>query len=140
MSEIIARCGFRCDLCLIYRENLKKDPRNRQLFRDILEKYYGDKQTLEECHCDGCMTPDSEKPDLITKDCKVRPCAIAKGLDNCAHWTQYPCEMVARKNIERCKLEEKYGAPIPEKDYELIVMPYERRQTLEKIRQKRKFN
>ena len=47
MSDIIARCGFKCNLCLIYRDNLKKDKQNRQKFRDGLEKYYGDKLTLE---------------------------------------------------------------------------------------------
>ena len=44
MTDIIARCGFKCNLCLIYRENLKKDEQNRQKFRDGLEKYYGDGQ------------------------------------------------------------------------------------------------
>jgi hypothetical protein len=138
MAGMISCCGYRCSLCLIYKGNLKKDPNNRHLFRDILEKYYGDKQKLEDCHCDGCKTPDSEHPDLITKDCKIRPCAISKGLKTCADCPEYPCEMVARKNIERCKIEEKYGAPILEKDYKLIIMPYESRKTLEKIRQKRK--
>lgn len=49
MSDINARCGFKCNLCLIYRDNLKKDERNRQRFRDGLEKYYGDKLTRRRC-------------------------------------------------------------------------------------------
>jgi hypothetical protein len=138
MPEIIARCGFRCDLCLIYRDNLKKDPQNRQRFRDALEKYYGDKLTLEQCYCDGCLTDDGENPVRITTDCKVRPCVIARGIENCAYCDRYFCPDVARKFIERRKVEERYGAPIPEEDYKAFVLPYESRQVLDKIRRKRK--
>jgi hypothetical protein len=138
MPEIIARCGFRCDLCLIYRDNLKKDPQNRPRFRDGLEKYYGDKLTLDECYCDGCMTDDGENPVRITKDCKVRPCVIARGIENCAYCDQYPCQDVAKKFIERRKVEERYGAPIPEDAYKLFIMPYESRRVLDGIRRKKK--
>lgn len=139
MAEMTGYCGYRCSACLIYRENLKKDPRNRQIFRDKLEKYYHDKLTLEDCHCDGCLTPDSENPDLITKDCKIRPCAISRGLESCAYCARYPCEMVGRKSIERSKVEEKYGAPIPQADYILLINPYESKKMLDKIRIGRKI-
>ena len=94
---MIGYCGYKCSACMIYRENLKKNPYYRQEFRDKLEKYYGDKQAVEDCYCDGCLTPDSAKPDLITKDCKIRPCAISRNLESCAFCTGYPCEMVAGK-------------------------------------------
>jgi len=138
MSDIIGRCGFKCNLCLIYRENLKKDERNRQRFRDGLEKYYGDKLTLEECYCDGCMMDDRENPVRITKDCKVRPCAIARGIINCAYCDRYPCQDVEKKFIVRSKVEERYGAPIDEENYRLFIMPYESRQVLDEIRRKLK--
>ncbi len=138
MAEIIGRCGFKCNLCLIYRENLKKDAQNRQKFRDGLEKYYGDKLTLEECYCDGCMTDDSENPVLITKECEVRPCVIARDIENCAYCVQYPCKNIERKFVERRKVEERYGAPIPEEAYRLFIMPYESSRTLDKIRRKAK--
>jgi len=138
MAEIIARCGFKCNLCLIYRENLKKDPKNRQRFRDGLEKYYGDKLTLEECCCDGCMTDDSENPVLITKECEVRPCVIARNIDNCAYCVEYPCQTIKKKFVERPKVEERYGSPIPEEAYRLFIMPYESKRTLDRIRQKAK--
>jgi len=135
MADVIARCGFKCNLCLIYRENLKKDEQNRKKFRDGLEKYYGDKLTLEECYCDGCLTDDSEGPVRITKDCDVRPCVIARNIENCAYCDQYPCQRVEKKFVERCKVEERYGSPISEEAYKLFIMPYESRRTLNKIRQ-----
>jgi hypothetical protein len=131
---MIGYCGYKCSDCLIYRENLKKDPDNQQLFRDKLEKYYHDKLTLEECHCDGCLTPDSANPDLITKDCKIRPCAISRRIESCAYCAEHPGEMVARKSIKLAEVEKKYGAPIPEKDYKLLIRPYKSRRRLEEIR------
>lgn len=136
MADVIARCGYKCNLCLIHRENLKKDEQNRQAFRDALEKYYGEKLTLEECYCDGCMTDDSENPVRITKDCEVRPCVIAKNIDNCAYCLQYPCQTLDSKFVDRRELEERYGSPIPEEDYRLFIMPYESRQKLDRIRRK----
>ncbi len=136
MAEIIARCGYKCSLCLIYRENLKKDPQNRRKFRDGVDKYYGDKLTLEECYCDGCMANDSENPALVTQDCEVRPCVIARNIDNCAYCVQYPCQTLEKRFVERRKVEERYGSPIPEGDYRLFIMPYENRQMLDRMRRK----
>lgn len=138
MSNIIARCGYKCSLCLIYRENLKKDERNRRKFRDGLEKYYGDKLTLEECYCDGCMTDDSQNPVLITRDCEVRPCVMARNIENCAYCPLYPCSNVEKRFVERRKVEERYGSPISEEVYKLFIMPYESRRVLDRIRRKAK--
>jgi hypothetical protein len=30
MGDIIGRCGCRCSLCLIRRDNLREDPQNRR--------------------------------------------------------------------------------------------------------------
>jgi len=137
MSEMIARCGFKCHLCLIYRDNLKKDAQNRQRFRDGLERIYGDKLTLEECYCDGCLTPDGENPVRINTECQIRPCVIEKGLENCAYCEQYPCKIMEPKMIDYEKVKGRYGGPLPEEDYQVFVMPYENRKTLDKIRRKR---
>jgi hypothetical protein len=138
MSDIIARCGFKCNLCLIYRDNLKKDENNRQKFRDALERIYGDKLTLEECYCDGCMTPDSENPVRINTECQMRPCVIEKGLENCGHCEQYPCRILEPKMIDYQKVMERYGGPLPEADYKDFVFPYESRKVLDEISRKRR--
>ncbi len=135
MVELIARCGFRCDLCLGYRENVERDGRNRQTFRDGLERYYGDKLTLEECYCDGCLAEDSGNPVLITKDCRIRSCVISKGLQNCGLCERCPCSDVANKVVERSKVEARLGGPMPDEDYRSFVMPYESRRVLDGVRQ-----
>ena len=136
MVEIISRCGYRCDMCLIYRDNLKGE-RDMRRFRDGLLKYYGDRLTLEECYCDGCMTPDSENPILITFDCRVRPCVMARGLENCADCDEYPCKDLEKRSVDYERVKERHGGPLPEADYETFVKPYESRQRLDEIRRRR---
>jgi len=38
LNEILTRCGYRCDLCLAYKENIIKDD-NRALLSDGWYKY-----------------------------------------------------------------------------------------------------
>ena len=137
MSDIIARCGYKCNHCLIYRDNIKGEE-DRQRFCDSLLKYYGDELTLEQCYCDGCMTEDSENPVRVDVDCQVRPCVIEKGLNNCGCCEQYPCKILEPKIVDYQRVTERYGGPLPEEDYEIFVKPYEIRRTLEEIRKKRR--
>ena len=137
MSDIIARCGYKCNHCLIYRDNIKGEE-DRRRFRDSLLKYYGDELTLEQCYCDGCMTEDSENPVRVDVDCQVRPCVIEKGLNNCGSCEEYPCKVLEPKIVDYQRVPERYGGPLPEEDYEIFVKPYEIRRTLEEIRQKRR--
>jgi len=137
MEEIISRCGFKCSLCMIYKDNLKGE-QDKIRFRDILRKYYGDEVTLEQCYCDGCIADDSENPIRINTECKIRPCVIEKGLENCAYCDQYPCSMLEKAMVDGGEVEKRYGAPIPREDYESIIKPYESRKVLDSIRQKMK--
>jgi hypothetical protein len=137
VKDIIGRCGYNCGRCLVYRENIEKDPDNKRRFRDGLLKYYGHRLPLKECYCDGCLADDSENPILVTADCRVRPCVLTKGLDNCASCEVYPCKTLARKFIDGKRVIEKYGAPIPKADYDRFVGPYENKKTLEALRRRR---
>jgi hypothetical protein len=83
------------------------------------------------------MTEDNQNPVLITADCKIRPCVIAKGIENCGGCDN-PCQLISSKFIERRKVEETYGGLIPEADYKLFIKPYECKQLSDKIRQKLK--
>ena len=138
MSDIVARCGYKCNLCLIYRDNLKKDEQNKQKYRDSLLKYYGDQLTLEQCYCDGCMTEDIENPIRVDVNCQVRPCVIEKGLENCGYCEQYPCQILEPKMIDYEQVKERFGGSLPKEDYEAFVMPYESRKVLDEISQKRR--
>jgi hypothetical protein len=136
-KDIISRCGFKCNLCLAYRENVKSDA-DRERFRNGLLKYYGYPLKLEDCICDGCLADDSRNPILLTPACRVRRCVLKKGLENCADCELYPCRTLEKKFIDGKKVVEKYGAPIPKKEYERFVAPYENKKILDAIRKEKK--
>jgi hypothetical protein len=136
-KDIISRCGYKCNLCLAYRENVKSVA-DRMRFRDGLLKYYRYPLTIDECYCDGCLADDNENPILLTADCRVRPCVLKKRLENCAYCELYPCKNLKEKFVDGKKVIEKYGAPIPKEDYDRFVRPYENKKILDTIRKKKK--
>ncbi len=77
MREILARCGYRRDLCLAHRPNVDENPANQQVLSDVWHRVFGFRIEAEDIICDGCM---AENARLIDKDCPVRPCVIVKGI------------------------------------------------------------
>ena len=74
--EILTRCGYRCDLCLAYAENIKTNDQ-RALLCEGWRKIFGIDLLPEEIYCEGCLTC-SANPIMVDKGCPVRPCVIAK--------------------------------------------------------------
>ncbi len=135
--EMISRCGYKCHLCLAYRENVRSDA-DRERFRRGLLEYYRYPLKLEACYCDGCLADDAGNPVLLTPGCRVRRCVLKKGLENCAVCETYPCRVLEKKFIDGKKVREKYGAAIPKADYERFVAPYENKGTLDAIRKEKR--
>ena len=125
MNPIVARCGYRCDLCPAYRENIRS-PEDQQRTSDGWFKYFGFRIPPEQICCDGCL---DERPDArrIDAKCPIRPCAIGRGLNTCADCSQCGCELYESHTVTRASVEQRIGAPIPEEDYRKFVLPYERR-------------
>ena len=131
-GEILARCGYRCDLCLAWRPNVAKKDR-RALLSDGWHKYFGFRIPPERIVCDGCTAPG--QPRLVDTACPVRPCVLSRGLDNCGQCCDYVCCRLKERLVDRKELEKKIGRPVPEEDYDLFVRPYESRARLDRIRQ-----
>jgi len=131
MKEIIARCGYRCDLCPGYVENVS-GPADQQRVHDGWLKYVGADVPLEEIGCKGCLAP-GESPD---SDCPVRPCVIQRGLDNCAPCDDFPCEKL---HTRMDFMENRYGdfSAIPPEDFDLFIRPYLSKDRLLAIRRAR---
>lgn len=91
-KTIFSKCGMRCDLCLIYRPNVEKNDRRKEIcsvFAKIYQGFNPDPKTLI---CDGCSC-DKENPTLLDPNCKTRKCVIEKGLQHCGYCDKYPCEI-----------------------------------------------
>jgi len=128
MKEILARCGYRCDLCPGYSGNIES-AEDRQWCSDGWFRYIGIRYAPDEIGCHGCL--DEEEP--ADPDCPVRPCVKEKGLDNCAYCEEFPCEKLkTRMNF----FEDRLGdlTKVPKEDYTMFIEPYVSKNRLLKIR------
>ncbi len=125
-SEKMAICGYRCDLCALYKDNL--DVAGKDEVKAAFVKYFDyefDDNDLKACQ--GC-------PEGGDGDCKVKRCAVEKGIANCGLCDQYPCD----KLHEKTNVIEKYFADIsavPKQDLELYAKPYDSKDRLDVINQ-----
>ena len=129
MEPIIAKCGYRCDLCPAYETNLTSDA-DKQRMSDVWAKYCGFQVPPEQIQsCPGCVVSGADPT------CTVRPCAIGKGVENCAHCEQFGCEKLkAKMNFveENVKVD---LSTIPEEDFKLFIKPFITKESLQEIRE-----
>ena len=135
MDPILSRCGYRCDLCLAYKPNVERDPSNRKILSDGWFKYFGFRVPEEGINCEGCREAN---PRLIDANCPVRPCVIAKGLDNCSECGEYVCPRLKERIVSLAEIQRKTGTEIPEDDYLAFIRPYENLERLEELRKRTK--
>lgn len=91
MSErMIAYCGEVCTTCSAYVATRNDDLAALQRVADEWNARDGSSLVAEDCICDGCLG-DGRRIGYC-RTCAVRACAIARGLENCAHCADYGCE------------------------------------------------
>lgn len=129
MTEILARCGCRCDLCPAYKGNIHSAD-DRQAVSEGWLKYIGAEVPPEEIGCAGCLRSQNA-PD---PECPIRPCVIKRGLANCAHCKDFGCDKLkSRMDF----MENRYGgdfSAIPKEDFDRFILPYLSKDRLLKIR------
>jgi hypothetical protein len=97
---------------------------------DAWNKYCGFEVPLEAIKsCAGCTAGGGDET------CAVRPCAIQKGLENCAHCEQIVCDKLKPKmNFVEQNVKVNLS-DIPEEDYNLFIKPFISKECLHKIRE-----
>jgi hypothetical protein len=135
-NEILTRCGYRCDLCLAYKENIQKEDR-RQLLSDGWFQYFGFRIEPEDIYCDGCLEDGCQTVKLIDQGCPVRPCVKEKGLENCSQCDEFICEKLKNRIVDYEVIKAGYPS-IPNKDYKQFILPYENGKRLTQIKEKKK--
>jgi hypothetical protein len=89
MDEMIGYCGYSCHFCAARSD----DPTVRQRLVDGWRKIFGHEHyTAENVCCDGCRSEGR----LADKQCAVRPCASARGVESCAECGDFPCDKLKR--------------------------------------------
>ena len=129
MSEIMGLCGYRCDLCPAYNDNINNND-NRQEISRGWKRYFEFEIPPEEIGCVGCIGEGKH----ADADCPVRPCALEKKVENCAQCDDFICEKLRGRVKFAEKLLEKRTNNAPGRDYRLFFEPYLSRKRLLNIR------
>jgi len=99
-GEMIAYCGLNCVTCQIYLATRETDPKKQRQMREqivlAIKKYLGGGKRVEDItDCDGCKAQGG-RLFAGSQKCKIRPCARERGLENCAHCSEYGCEKLSK--------------------------------------------
>lgn len=120
-DEMIGYCGYSCHFCAARSD----DPAVRQRLVDGWRSIFGHEQyTAENVRCDGCLSDGR----LADKACKARPCAIERGVKNCAYCEEFVCEKVGHLLASRegllifCRPED---GPVTKEEYELCMRQFD---------------
>ena len=120
-EEMIGYCGYNCHLCAA-RSN---DPAVRQRLVDGWRRIFGHQRyTAENVKCDGCLSDGR----LADKNCKARPCAIERGVKNCAYCEEFVCEKVRHLLASREGMlifSRPRAGLVTEAEYELCMRQFE---------------
>lgn len=90
MDKLLAYCGLSCAECPAYIATQKNDMDALRQVAETWSKEFNAKLTAQDCICDGC-TVEGRKIGHCN-ECKVRACAMERGVVNCAHCADYGCQ------------------------------------------------
>lgn len=90
MPNMIAYCGLVCTDCSAYTATQKQDIEGLKEIAAKWSKELGLALTWEDCLCDGCLATTGRQINYC-RECQVRACASARGLENCAYCPDYAC-------------------------------------------------
>ena len=125
----LTMCGYRCDLCKAFSQNIeKKDERGK--LSAAWKKYYGLNIPAADIYCDGCRCskPDAKRLDM---DCPVRNCVIKKGVLYCGQCNEYPCETFnQRKGLTYDEAKQQQGEIFDPNDYNDFLLAFDNQSTL----------
>lgn len=86
-------CGLVCNDCKAYIATQKNDDKLRQ---EVVEAWSTETERLtpDDIDCDGCQV--GRRLHSFCSVCEVRKCGMTKGIANCGHCVEYPCEKLER--------------------------------------------
>ena len=91
MERMIAYCGLVCTECAAYIATQANDREQLEKVAAQWSVEFNATPTADDCMCDGCLAT-TDRHIGHWDECKIRACAIEKGVRNCAHCTDYACD------------------------------------------------
>ena len=96
MSAFSSYCGLSCSTCPIHLVTIEPDPVIRSekrvaIAKKCLDEYKINLSVDDITDCDGCTHVNGRLFSGCVH-CRIRPCAIQRGVINCAYCSDYPCD------------------------------------------------
>jgi len=135
MKEILSKCGFRCDLCPAYSENITCDE-DKKAVSEGWKRLFGFEIPPEEIECVGCHNKGNH-PD---NGCPVRPCAVERNIENCGFCDNFECDALKTRTGFLDDYLKKRSVDISTADYERYIVPYESRERMKSIKSKNELD
>lgn len=83
---MLGYCGINCDACPAYQGTIAT---NSELLEKAAADYGPGSQSTEDWICLGCTPADQGFLATYCAKCKIRACAVEKGVQNCAACDDY---------------------------------------------------
>jgi len=132
MGAIFARCGNRCDLCPLHRENFTPDA--APAINDALYRYHcggeGPRPRYSRA-CDGCLGDGH----IAREACRIRACATERGLSTCARCPEMYCGLLEHDMAVIEGALSRHHATLPPADFGLYFRPFLIREALARLRE-----
>lgn len=93
-TQIIACCGLTCTECPGYLATQQGDEAALEKAAAEWSVEYGGEISAADVRCDGCLSVEGPWMSHCAV-CKIRACAIERGLENCAACEDYACEKLS---------------------------------------------
>ncbi|MGY5871954.1 MAG: DUF3795 domain-containing protein [Candidatus Thorarchaeota archaeon] len=94
MSEIIVYCGLDCSKCDAFKATQTEDLELKKQIAERWTRELGTEFTPQDIECDGCKS--QRISGWCQKICLIRPCAEERGVETCAHCSDYPCDKIEK--------------------------------------------
>ncbi len=132
-KPITARCGNRCDLCPLFRENF--NPGEAPAVNAALFKYHCGSTGPRPRHsrgCDGCLGQGH----LARERCPIRACAIGRGFSTCARCPEMYCRLLEHDMAIIEEALSRHGATLSLGEFDAYFRPFLIREALAELRRR----
>jgi len=94
MGRLIAFCGIDCADCTAYLATQADDRAALERVAALWREAFDTAEIgVAEITCDGCPTSAGRLSGFCSR-CRIRQCGVERGIANCGHCPDYPCEQL----------------------------------------------
>jgi len=91
MERMTAFCGLTCTECPALIATRAGDEEALAKVAEQWSAEFDAPLTADDCRCDGCLSTTGPWMSHCA-ECGIRACAVEKGVETCAHCTDYGCD------------------------------------------------